>query len=165
MKRERRERVKGKGTEEMWGVVEIEREGREDDQHHLLFTSLPIYTLTQTESISQSPDILPTPLCEGTSPWRSLVGVGDGTHTRCRLDSSVTTEGQHCWDSPKLTFSHHTSLQGGTLPPELHTYKHPHTLPHSLSCKHVHTHTHKHPHSVKSPSQTSSQPEKSWKIS
>lgn len=60
----------------------MERGGRKDDRHRLLFASLTIYTLTQTESISQSPDILPTPLCEGTSPWQSLVGVGDGTHTR-----------------------------------------------------------------------------------
>lgn len=71
-------------------MVGMEGEGREDDRHRLLFTSLPIYTLTQTESISQSRDILPTPLCEGTSPWQSLVGVGGGTnthaHTECRRD-------------------------------------------------------------------------------
>lgn len=67
-----------KGVGMRGGSFEVEK-GREDDQHRLLFTSLPIYTLTQTESISQSPDILLTPLCKGTSPWRLLVGVGDGT--------------------------------------------------------------------------------------
>ena len=96
---------KGKrGTEKMREVMdgggsalggierEREREGGEDDRHRLLFTSLPIYTLTQTESISQSPDILPTPFCEGTSPWQSLVGVGGGTNTHTHTHTQTDTE-------------------------------------------------------------------------
>lgn len=78
--------VRGEGDQKKNGIsdrgeVDGNREEGREDRHRLLFASLPIYTLTQTESISQSPDILPTPFCEGTSPWQSLVGVGDGTHT------------------------------------------------------------------------------------
>ena len=81
-----REVMDGGGSALVGIEREREREGGEDDRHRLLFTSLPIYTLTQTESISQSPDILPTPFCEGTSPWQSLVGVGGGTNTHTHTD-------------------------------------------------------------------------------
>lgn len=129
-----------------------------------LFPSTP---QTQTESISQTADILLTPLCEGTSPWRLLVGVGDRTHTvRARPAAQQRP-------SPKLTFSHRTSAQGETpalppfLPLGLHSHKRPHILPHSLSCTlaHQHTRAHTRARSVNSPTQTLSQPEKSWKSS
>lgn len=116
----------------------------EDDQHHLLFTSLPIYTLTQTESISQSPDIFPTPLCEGTSPWRSLVGVGDMTHTHacCAGLTAAWRQEASTAETPPNWHLIITLVYRVGLSLLNYTHASAHTLSHIPSHANTHTHTH-----------------------
>lgn len=152
------------GTEQ---TGRVQKGGRvsvyEDDQHHLLFTSPPIYTLTQTESISQSPDILPTPLCKGKSPWRSLVGVGDRTHTHACCEGLTAAWRQEASTAETPPNWHLVIILVYRVGLALLNYTHAsaHTLSHIPSHANTHTYT----HTLNSPTQTSFQPEKSWKSS
>lgn len=85
------------------------------------------------------------PFCVGTSPWQSLVSVGDWTHTRKHAEVvGVTTGALHGWDSSKLTSSHHTSRQGGTLYLLNYTHASAHTVSHIPSHPNVFTQTRTH---------------------